>query len=384
VLHVLLAAALVFWVASLLIVVLTLSTTPRLTRSLPAGLVFPRLSIIVPARNEERQIGRAVSSFLAQDYPDYEVIVVNDRSTDRTGAILASLPDPARRLRIIEGAPVPPGWLGKPHALAQGARAAAGDFLLFVDADVVYHHRTLREAVATLEALHADFLCIGPRMESRGFWENVLMPYVMWAFFAGPGFLANRDRPNLFAAGGGAGNLIRRKAYEAIGGHERLKDSVVDDVRLAFAARAAGFRTRAVRAEDRVSVRMYEGFREVCDGFTKNIAYCFEGLLGLLLALVTAATIVFAVAPPAVLLAAALGIPVAPGDLALAGAATTLMFVTRLLLAAFLGDPLWPSLTHPLMVLVWAGIIGRSLYYRIVRRRLSWRGREFDARAARF
>jgi hypothetical protein len=221
-------------------------------------------------------------------------------------------------------------------------------------------------------------------MEARGFWENVLMPCVMWAFFVGPGFLANRDRPRLFAAGGGAGNLIRREAYEALGGHETLRDSVVDDVRLALAAKRAGFRTRAVRAEDRASVRMYEGFREVCDGFTKNIAYCFSGPLGLLLALVTAATIVFAVAPPAVLLAAAAGIPVAADDVVLAGAATAILLGTRLLLAAVLGDPFWPSLTHPLMVFVWAGIIGRSLYYRIVRRRLSWRGREFDARAARF
>jgi hypothetical protein len=129
---------------------------------------------------------------------------------------------------------------------------------------------------------------------------------------------------------------------------------------------------------------MYRGFREVWDGFSKNIAYCFNGLLGALLFALTAATIVFAVAPPAVLLAALAGASIAPADVGLAAAATGLMFATRLLLAAALGDPLWPSLTQPFMAAVWAGIIGRSLYLRFVRRRLFWRGREFDARAARF
>lgn len=382
--HGLLAAALVCWVIGVLLVFFNLSVTPRLTRALPAGLVFPRVSMIVPARDEERQIGRAVGSHLAQDYPDYEVIVVNDRSTDRTGEILASLPDPAGRLRVIEGTETPEGWLGKTHTLAQGARAASGEVLLFVDADVVYHHRALTEAVATLEALRADFLCLMPRMEAEGFWENVLMPYVIGSFFFGPGFLANRDRPRWFAVGGGAGNLIRREAYRRIGGHEALKNSVVDDVRLAFAAKGAGLRTRAVRAEDRVSVRMYRGFGEVWDGFSKNIAYCFNGAVGALLLLLTAATILFAVGPPIVLLAALARAPVPSGDLGLAAAATGLMFATRLALATAIGDPLWPSLTHPFMAAVWAGIIGRSFYDRFVRKRLSWRGREFDARAARF
>jgi chlorobactene glucosyltransferase len=382
--HVLIVAALVSWVVTLLLLLVNLAAIPRLVRKLPAGARPPRVSLIVPARNEERQIGRAVSSHLAQDYPDYEVIVVDDRSTDRTGMILSELPDPEGRLRVIEGAEPPPGWLGKPHALAQGARAASGVVLLFVDADVVYHAGTVSEAVATLESLRADLLCLAPRMEARGFWENVLMPYVLWSMFAGPGFLTNMDRPRLFAAGGGAGNMIRREAYARIGGHEALKNSVVDDVHLAFAAKKAGLRTRAARAEHRISVRMYRGFREVMDGFTKNIAYCFNGAVGVLLGLVTLLTVVFAVVPPVALLSALAGVPIPPGDVVRAAAAAALMLATRLLLASAFGDPLWPSLTHPLMVTVWAGIIGRSLYCRVVRRKLSWRGRDFDARAARF
>src|SRR5262249_4436828 len=278
--HALLAAALGGWVITLLLLLVNLAAVPRLTRSLPAGLVFPRVSMIVPARDEERQVARSVASHLAQDYPDYEVIVVNDRSTDSTGEILASLPDPAGRLRVIEGTETPPGWLGKPYAISQGARMATGEILLFVDADVVYHHRALTEAVATLESRRADFLCLLPRMDAEGFWEKILMPNVMGSFFLGAGFFANLDRPRWLAAGGGAGNLIRREAYERLGGHAALKDSVVDDVHLAFAAKGSGFRTRVVRADDRISVRMYAGFREVWDGFTKNVAYIFNGAWG--------------------------------------------------------------------------------------------------------
>jgi chlorobactene glucosyltransferase len=345
---------------------------------------LPRVSIIVPARNEERDIGAAVGSLLAQDYPGFEVIVVNDRSTDRTGEILAAMEDPARRLRVVEGSEPPVGWLGKPHALWVGAREAGGDLLLFVDADVHYHPEALADAVATMGALGADFLCLLPRVEGRGFWENVLMPYVIGSFFMGTGFLANCDWPRWFAVGGGAGNLIRREAYERLGGHEALKDSVVDDVRLAFRARGAGFRTRVVRAEDRVRVRMYRGFQEVWNGFSKNTAYVFNGAVGVLLLLMTAILVVSAVVPPAVLVAAAVGFSIVPGDLGLAAGGFMLLLAARVLVAAALGDPVWPALFHPLMAVVWTGMIGRSLYCRIVRRTLTWRGREFDARAARF
>src|SRR5262249_52967597 len=156
-------------------------------------------------------------------------------------------------------------------------------------------------------------------------------------------------------------------------GHAALKDSVVDDVHLAFAAKGSGFRTRVVRADDRISVRMYAGFREVWDGFTKNVAYIFNGAWGAFLMFLTFLVVLFAVAPAAALLAAVVGFPLGL-DAGLAAASLALMILARLILAVALGDPLWPSLTHPFMVAVWAGIIGRSLYYRIVRRKLSWRG----------
>ena len=218
--HALLAAGLICWAAAFLMVLVNLAWTPRLSESHVVRPPAPKVSVVIPARNEERAVALGVGSLLAQDYPDFEVIVVDDHSADRTGEILASLAASSARLRVIEGTEPPAGWLGKPHALSLGARSATGDLLLFADADVRYHPRALAEAVAALQTLEADFLCLLPRLEAKGFWENVLMPYVIGSFFLGPGFLANRDRPRWLAVGGGAGNLIRRRAYERLGGHD--------------------------------------------------------------------------------------------------------------------------------------------------------------------
>lgn len=358
--------------------------TPRLSRPRRRPARLPRVSVVIPARDEERAIERAVRSHLSQDYPDLEVVVVDDRSGDRTGEILAGLARGDRRLTVVQGSDPPAGWLGKPHALHLGARAATGELLLFADADVVYDPRTLGEALSLLDGGRFDFVALLPRFETEGFWESVLMPYVLGAYFGGIGFLANLDRPRWVAAGGGAGNLIRRSVYESLGGHAALKDSVVDDVHLAWKTKRGGFRTCAVRAEDRMSVRMYRGLVGVVNGFTKNIAYTLNGLLGAVLFALTAAITALWVVPPLALAAALLGAPVAPRDALLAAAAFALVVAARLVAAAALRDKLWPAITHPIMAAVWGFIICRSLYQRIVRRRLTWRGREFDARIARF
>jgi hypothetical protein len=210
------------------------------------------------------------------------------------------------------------------------------------------------------------------------------MPNLLVTLFGGPAFLIGRARPRWAAAGGGAGNFVRRAAYEAIGGHAALSDSVIDDVRLGFLFKRAGYRIATVRAEDRLRVRMYRGFCEVFDGFTKNAAYIFQGWTGAVLFVVTAATLLLAILPAAALVAAAAGAPIPAADLRLAGTSLGLVLLFRLILAAALRDPLWPAFTHPIMAAVWSGILGRSLFQRFVRRRLKWRGRDFEARAARF
>ncbi len=358
---------------------------PRLAREaekLPPA-ARARVSVVIPARDEATEIERTVRSHLAQDYPDLHVVVVDDRSTDATREIVAALAREDARVRLVRGVEPPEGWLGKPHALWQGAREADGDFLLFADGDVRYHPRALSEAVTVMEGRRLDLLAFLPRLEGRGFWENVLMPYLAEAVFLGLGFLA-RFRRCPIALGAGAGNLVRRRAYDAIGGHEALRDSVVDDVRLAGTVKRAGFRVAAFRAEDRVFVRMYEGFRGVWNGFTKNIAWVYNGFVGFGLFGLTVLLLAVSIAPAVVLVLAAAGAPIPLRNVALAAAVFASSVVLRIALAAALESPLWPAPTHPIMTAVWAGLMGRSLFQRFIRRRLTWRGREFDARRARF
>jgi len=385
VIHALLVAGVVATVLASVALPANLRAFPRLSRA-ARGLspcLLPRVSVVIPARDEAAEIERTVRSHLAQDYPDLQVVVVDDRSTDGTAKILETLSGEDSRVTVVAGREPPEGWLGKPHTLLSGARAADGELLLFADADVRYDPRTLREAVALMDERALDLLAFFPRLETRGFWESVLMPYLGVAVFLGLGFLA-RVRRCPIAMGAGAGNLVRRRVYDSIGGHAALADSVVDDVRLAVTVKRAGFRVAAFRAEDRVAVRMYQGFRGVWNGFTKNVAWVYSGFGGALLFVLTILLLAVSIAPAAVLALAAVGVAIPPGDVVLAAAIFASSVLVRGTLAATLGDPLWPALSHPIMTAVWTGLMGRSLFHRFIRKRLTWRGREFDARSARF
>ena len=356
---------------------------PRAGRGL-GDSALPGVSIVVPARDEALGIEAAVRSHLAQDYPDFEVIVVDDRSTDATPSILAELAAGHPRLNVVAGIEPPAGWLGKPHALHQGAARARGALLLFADADVRYDREALRDAVQMLQERRLDLLAFFPRLEMEGFWENVLMPYIPVSYFFGPGFLINSDLQRRFAAGGGAGMLVRREAYRAAGGHEALRASVIDDIHLAIRVRRSGGRCRMTLADDRVRLRMYRGFRQVFDGFTKNMAFTFGGWSAAPLALSTVFVFIAWILPAAVLGAAALGAAVPRTDVRLAVAALGLTALARSILAVRLRNPLWTSLTQPLTAAVWAAITVRSLAWRFLHRSLLWRGRRYDARGAGF
>jgi chlorobactene glucosyltransferase len=355
---------------SLATTIVNLIVLPRLRRDAPAD--GPLVSIVIPARDEEAAIERTVRAFLAQTYRAIEVIVVNDRSTDETGSILARIDD--TRLRVIDGEEPPPGWLGKPWALHQGSLIARGESLLFVDADIVYGPGSVAAAMSETKE-REGMLAILPRIEMRGLWESVGMPMLaMTAFTFLPSWLSNRSRIAVLAFGGGSGNLIARSDYDAIGGHVALKDAVVDDVALARLMRRSGRRTYAVRAEEQVSVRMYRGGREVVEGFTKNTfavlnrSY-FSTILFLLLGFL------FHIYP---YLAAMTGNGIAI-------ATVVAITATRLILfAALRYNMLAALLAHPLMMLFWSWIALRSMWKTGVKRRLAWRGRVYDASGTRF
>ncbi|HEY8711842.1 MAG TPA: glycosyltransferase, partial [Thermoanaerobaculia bacterium] len=267
--RILIDIALIFWTFALINIILNLLFLGRLRGG--ALVVHPLVTIIIPARNEERAIERTVRAMLAQDYPAFEVIVVNDRSTDSTGAILDRVAAEDSRLIALHGEEPPPGWLGKPWAMHQGSQRARGELLLFVDADVHYAPAAVSAAVQHMEATRQDLTFLFPNFEMHGLWEHALMPAVPMSPFTFPIWLGERLPFTYLAVGGGTGNLIRRAAYDKAGGHTALRDAVIDDVGLAHHVRRSGSRTGIARTEHLVSVRMYHGFREIVDGFTKNV-----------------------------------------------------------------------------------------------------------------
>ncbi len=362
--HILTIIVAVAWFFSFTRTLLNLRMIHRLRPSGPLAHE-PLVSVIIPARDEERVIGRTVQALLAQSYSAIEVIVVNDRSSDGTGAILYSINDP--RLIVIDGEEPPPGWLGKPWALHQGGLRARGELLLFVDADVIYAPETIRAAVAHQQTGDAALLSLLPHFEMRGFWENVVMPQLAVMVFS--------FRTGLLAIGGGPGNLLARKIYDAVGGHEALRDSVIDDVALPrLVRRRLRLRTEAVRADDFVSLRMYHGLREMVEGFTKNLFFVFgrNYITGVVMIV---AGFAFHILP---YLLSLRGDPVAI-------ATVVLITVTRLVLFATLRYSLLAAIfLHPLMLATWIYITLRSMWFTGVLRRLSWRGRTYDARESRF
>jgi chlorobactene glucosyltransferase len=372
--HLLSVLILAAWLLALGRTIINLAIVPRLRRGVPAS-AGPLVSVIIPARDEERTIERTVRGFLAQTWPALELIVINDRSADGTGEILARLAAEDRRLTALDNDEPPVGWLGKPWALHQGSLRARGELLLFVDADVIYEPEAVAAAVTHLRARALPMLSLLPRFTMHGFWENLAMPNLgFFVFTVVPLWLSQRSRIPLLGLGAGTGNLIRRADYDAVGGHVSLQDSVVDDVALARLVRHGGRRTEIARADDLVSVRMYEGLGEIVRGFTKN-GFATVGRSYLFMTIFLVLGFVLHVLPFALALT---------GD-ALSIASVVVITLTRVILFASLGYRLDSAVFgHLPMLAVWFSIMIRSVWYTGIRRQLLWRGRTYDARRTKF
>ena len=246
----------------------------------------PRVSIIVPARNEEEDIELSLTRLLEIDYGNYEVIAVNDRSTDRTGEIMERMarsneqhldaPFPSSfarsgdRLRVIHHRELPAGWLGKTHAMWTATNQATGDWLLFTDADVLFKPDSVRRALAYAEAERADHVVLFPQMIMKRPGEYMMIAFFQTMFVFGHRPWKVSDPRTKDHMGVGAFNLIRRSAYEAVGTYEALRMEVLDDMKLGKVVKNAGFAQRNVFGADLISIRWAHGARGVVDNLTKN------------------------------------------------------------------------------------------------------------------
>ncbi len=339
----------------------------------PTAPHLPRVSVLIPARNEELNIEGCVDSLLAQNYPDYEILVLDDNSTDQTRAILERISLQDSRLKICAGESLPQNWLGKHWACHQLSQRAAGELILFTDADTRHQPNALRDSVSALIAQRADLVTAFPREEMLTWGERLTVPILGFGIFCFfPILLAEKLRLPVFSVTIGQFMLFRRSAFDAIGGYESIRSHPVDDIKLGQNIIAQGFRWQFMDATRHVTCRMYHGFSEALAGFTKNIFAVFNHRI--LLYCIGWLWIAVSFLLPIYVLLSARFVPVEfpiPVALLAVGEALLMVWLTyrRFCIPAYL------MLIYPVSLLIFTWIAFRSLLHAFIGNRI-WKGRE--------
>lgn len=348
----------------------------------------PLISVCVPARNEERNIGRCVEALLAQTYPNFEVIVLDDCSTDGTSEILQNLAKVANLcrvpLKILDGSELPRGWAGKPHALTQAAAAARGEWLCFVDADTFVTLDALAAVYAKAVETQADLFTIMTKQIMLTFWERAILPLVMTALSVGFSPRKVNDPKRKDAIANGQFIFIKRAVYERVGGHAAIKSSIVDDKDMALLVKSSGYRLVIADGQKVASTRMYTSLPEMWEGWTKNIylglrddrGLLLLGVFGAFLAL-TAALLLPAWALWGVYLAGASG--GVEGSVVLIEAILLwgYMIFWRGIASRGMDIPIWYALTTPLGAGVFAAMMLTSAWKVLSGVGVTWKGRTY-------
>jgi glycosyltransferase involved in cell wall biosynthesis len=373
-LSILAAATLLFWLG---VAVEVMRGNRRMRRlaalDSPAPPAWPRVTVIFAARNEGATLGAAVPTMLALDYPDFELIAVNDRSEDDTGAVLEKIAATDPRLRVAHIRELPPGWLGKNHALHHAAARATGEWILFTDADIHFHPAALRRAIAHATAHHLDQLSAVPELHGHG----PLLGLCVNAFgllFAMFLFAWRIPDPRSKAHGGvGAFNLVRAATYRKLGGHEPLRLRPDDDIKLGKLFKLRGARCEMMHGAGALSVAWYPSTRAMIQGLTKNAFAALDYRVALTLAVVIFYQLFFQWPVLALFL---LGGPAWWLNLA----AVLVLLGLSLDAARFNGGAWWHAFTLPLGLMVLSYVMLRSMTVTLWTRGITWRGTHYPLR----
>jgi chlorobactene glucosyltransferase len=378
--------------AWLISIVLTLYGLSRQKTLSPTGDLrlqatdAPLVSVLVPARNEEhRVLADCIHSILDQDYGRLEIIAVNDHSTDATGSILESLARADARLRVIEGAEPPAGWLGKAYAMHQAFNQARGEWILATDADMIFDKTALRTAVANTIEREADAMTLIPYFEASSFWERVMIQTWAWVLLMFTVSYRVNNPKSQGAVGIGGFFLMRRGTLEHAGGYEALKDEVLEDVRLAEMIKRSGGSLLTEYAPSLLRTRMYRNFTEMWECCTKNwfsgmkfsLPFAMWGVLSIYL---------IAVVPPLIALGSAIGIATGVSTnlwrLFIPAALSWLMQVLVLVIASVRSEvnPAY-ALTVPLGLGVLYAMLFDSSIRITIGKGVRWKGRRIYERA---
>ena len=365
--------------AFLAILLWNLGELPALPKKTPEG-ALPLVSVLVPARNEESNIERCITSLLHQDYANYELIVLDDGSTDRTGQILEKLSLSVGQplLRVIDGEPLPEGWHGKAWACSQLGEAARGDFLLFTDADTFHAPDSLSRAVAAMQESGADLLSMTPRQEMESFWEKLVVPLIYFILLCYlPLKLVHVSPAPSLCFANGQFLIFRRKAYTGIGGHKAVRSDLVEDVWLCKAIKRNAGKVLSYNGMETVSCRMYRNAAEVWEGFSKNL---FAGLgynTPLLFALMLATMLVY-ILPYGFFVSSAANTDFSFALFWLPLLQILIALLCRLLIAGRFGQPVTGALLHVFSQIALLGIAVNSFYLVAFGKGSQWKGRRYD------
>jgi len=335
----------------------------------------PSLSVCVPARNEARGIQACLESLLNQDYPNFEVIAIDDHSTDNTGDIMQTLAQENARLKVLKGEDLPEDWLGKPFALHQAFKIAQGEYLLFTDADPVFKPTAINTAVHVMRDRELDLLTLMPQAEFGSFWEQVVQP-VIFGFIASLTRFRNVNDPgHKSAMGFGAFLMFRRAAYEKIGGHEAGKADVLEDVLIAKRAKLAGLKLLVADGKQLFSIRMYFGLKEIWFGWQKNMFFAMKK--SVLKASYNIAVVLGFVFTPYIILA--INIFEQIGWLWIGMAMTGVVLVSAAAYKACdeMGLHRNNAVFFPMGALIMAAIMANSMFHTLVRKKTKWRDRVY-------
>jgi len=333
----------------------------------------PRVSVCIPARNEERNLHACATAILASTHTNLELLVYDDQSSDNTPAILDQLIASDPRVRSIDTSPLPSGWVGKQWACSQLGLAANGEFILFIDADVRLEPSCIAHALRHARALNASLLSTFPRQVTGGAGESLMVPLIHFILLSYLPFARMRSSKDPRASAAcGQFILVQRTAYEQAGGHTPIRNSMHDGVKLPRVFRKAGFHTDLYDGTSQVSCRMYEGFAATWRGFAKN---AYEGLGSpTLLIFITALHIIGYIVPwVAIFLIIRDSAWMSP-LLPLAAAAIFMALVHRLILALRFRQSVYSAVLHPIGILLMAGVQWHSFILSLLGRR-AWKGR---------
>ena len=337
------------------------------------------VSILVPARNEALNIERCVRSLLRQEYASFEILVLDDGSTDATAELLGHLLlESGGKMRVVQGEPLPDGWHGKAWACFQLGRLAKGELLLFTDADTWHEPDALRRTVGAMEESGADMLSLMPRQELVSFWEKLVVPLIHVILMCYlPLRLVRTSRKAAFCFANGQYILFRREFYDRINGHASVRDAIVEDVWLCKNVKKGGGRVVAFNGTDVVSCRMYRSFREIWEGFSKNLFAALGYNTAGLFALITLITALY-IAPCAFLFRSLFAGEFTLLLFWLPLAQITIALLCRLLIAAAFRQSIAMAFLHLLSQIVLLAIACNSFYSIKFGKGASWKGRNYN------